>query len=381
MHIGMHIGARLVSVVVCVSVCFSFCVLLFLISNLLPAALAKNDWQSERDIADKLERDQQNDEAHKHYQLALAKVPANDFANRAYLLSQIGNHYLRKKRWQDAKNTVFTATTMIYQLQKLGHLNDQLVYSISALREECNINLASKKITSDQRKLLLSIAENIDTKCLPGQLDFNHCSDLARGYLACGDPAAALLCLERLQPYLHGSDAERLQYQLRKSVLKKLCGKPAEFDRLCREMRARQDIVTAICKIAESQTWGTDYQGFIVTMAQARAQLSKSKRLDDAAQSKFYFVEIENALDRGLYPMGESICRKWLALPHKSVNQSEITKVYEYLDACLAPQGKVKGANVGTKRRSLKRQQFDFLADEEREAQEAINQKHARRGN
>lgn len=356
------------------------CVLVLLISGLSQVCLAKSDWQSERDIADKLDRDQRNDEAQKHYQLALAKVPADDVASRAYLLSQIGTQYLRKRRWQDAKNATFAATAMMYQLQKLGHLNDQLVYSISALREECSIHFASKKLSNDERKLLLSIAENVDTKCLPGQLDFNHCCDLARGYLSCCDPGAALLCLERLQPYMRGSADEGVQYQLRKSVLKKLGGKPAEFDRLCREMRSRQDLVTATCNIAETQTWGTDYQGFIITMAQARAQLNKSKRLDDAAQSKFYFVEIKNALDRGLYPMGESICRKWLALPHKSGNQSEIIKVNEYLDACLAQQGKAKAAKAGTERRSLERQQYEFLADEEREAQEAIRRKHARRG-
>ncbi|MBK7749108.1 MAG: hypothetical protein IPI39_17875 [Candidatus Obscuribacter sp.] len=355
---------------------------LLILSTVLSSSLvaqAGSDWQSEREIADKLERSHQDDEALKHYRLALARVPSTDFVNRAYLLAQISTHYLRKRDWAEAKKALFAATSTVQQLQKLGHLNDDLVLAITSLREEINLHLYREKVSFAERKVLLVMSENLDVNCLPQQLDYNRCTDLARGYLGSADAPAALLCLERLEGHMKGDANDRFKLQLRKAVLNKVAGKPADFNRLSRELRARSDIATSACAIAEAQTWACDYNGVPITIAQARGQLAKAKKLDADVQSRLYQVEITNALDRGYYPLGEQLCRKWLALPQKAFTEKQIESVKGSLSVCLQQQNKSDITNAASLYNQSKSKQFEFLVDEEREAQKAIEQDRLKR--
>lgn len=353
-------------------------VIVFAFVCALPLEAFGSNWQSERDIADRFERNQQNEEAFKHYQLALAKVPANDFANRAYLLLQISTQHLRKKRYAEAKSNVFAATALVNQLQNLGHLSDNLIYALSALREECNIRLQRESLAFDERKLLLAIAENIDTKCFPQQLDFKRCIELSRGYLRGADRSAALLCLKRLESYMQGDAIDRLSYQLRKALLDKLTGKPAEYERLCRDLCSHSDKVTSACTIAEAQTWVCDYDGALSTISQVRAQLTKSKGMDAAVQARLYAVEINNACDRGNFAQGESLCRKCLSLPQKSMTKDQLELVKLRLSDCLSRQNKIdKKFSSSYSQRESKR--YEFLIEDEREAQRLFEQSHAKR--
>lgn len=178
---------------------------------------------------------------------------------------------------------------------------------------------------------------------------------------------------------MKGDANDRFKLQLRKAVLNKVAGKPADFNRLSRELRARSDIATSACAIAEAQTWACDYNGVPITIAQARGQLAKAKKLDADVQSRLYQVEITNALDRGYYPLGEQLCRKWLALPQKAFTEKQIESVKGSLSVCLQQQNKSDTTNAASLYNQSKSKQFEFLVDEEREAQKAIEQDRLKR--
>ena len=178
---------------------------------------------------------------------------------------------------------------------------------------------------------------------------------------------------------MKGDANDRFKLQLRKAVLNKVAGKPADFNRLSRELRARSDIATSACAIAAAQTWACDYSGVPITIAQARGQLAKAKKLDADVQSRLYQVEITNALDRGYYPLGEQLCRKWLALPQKAFTEKQIESVKGSLSVCLQQQNKSDTTNAASLYNQSKSKQFEFLVDEEREAQKAIEQDRLKR--
>lgn len=358
------------------SVCCFISIACFVLAAIYPHVFitqvhAAAIWESERALGDKCDIDKRGEEALAHYRLALKALPASDLINKADLQTLVTLQLVKLKRDEQASVDLNLLVNQMRQLSGQHAATDRLLYSLTALAEELDLRSQGSPGTLAQRKKQLSMLERLYCNCLPKYVGVDRLCAESRVFLSYGDVHSAWQFMEKIAPYMHGTEQKRQEFEARLAAVKKRDGKPETYNKLFSELTAKKGLAQAAATMADAQSWAADYEGCIQTIESTRKSLKKSGNLDSAALRAMSRSLIDCSLDRGAWSLAEKECKTWLALPGASTSPDR-KLVLQCLVRCLQQQSKNAEAKKYEQQVKSGISDFDFITEDENAIQKEI---------
>jgi len=344
-------------------------------SSVAPEALhsagTKADWTNDRSQGGRLELKNNFAGAIALYERGLKKLPANALSEKVDLQCLIAMNYLRLHQDDKAEAAVDAMLVSFKKLQATKALSADTEMSLHSFIEEIDGDPGTGLSVAQLHKRNL-LAFRVVADVLPDLINYSRVAKVSRGYLGRGKPA---LALDYVNLYLARMPKSALKYSdllLNAAALKCFLGDASKLDAIAKEMRKTKSASIVASRVAEAQTWATDYRGADKTIDKCLKELKDKKTLTQSDEVHLNLARLGNYLDHGLWAQAEKLARQ--TLTYKM--DEETRRVYlEDLAFCLKYQGKTKEAA----RIEAQSNQYSFLEDDERAAEAEIARKHAKK--
>lgn len=335
------------------------------------AAESNADWKNDRAEAGRQELSYNFAGAVALYERGLKKIPAGALGERVDFQCQIAMNYLRLNKDAQAEAAIDSMLVSFKKLRLASKLNPDTEMSVHSFIEEIDGDPGTGLSVAQMHKRNL-LALRVVADILPDLFNFSRVSKVTRGYLGRGKPA---LALEYVNLYVARMPKTAEKYDdllLDAAALKCFLGDSSNLDSIAKAMRKTKSASEVAARVAEAQTWATDYQGADKTIERCFKELKDKKSLTQADEVRLSYARLGNYIDHGLWVQGEKLARR--VLTYKL--DDETRRLYlQGLAACLSQQGKNKEAAIY----EAQGRKFNFLVDDERAAAAEIARKHAKK--
>lgn len=327
------------------------------------------DWRKDRDQAGRLELTDNFAGAVALYERGLKKLPVDALSERVDFECQIAINYLRLNKDVQAEAAIEAMLVNFKKLRSAKTLSADTEMSVHSLIEEIDGGSGPKQTLEQWHKHNL-LALRIASEILPNLINYSRVSKVTRGYLGRSKPA---LALEYVNFYVARMPKTALKYGdvlLNAAALKAFLGDSSSLDAISLQMRKTQSASVVAARVAEAQTWATDYSGAEKTVERCLQELIRKKCLTQADEVRLNLARLGNYADHGEAVKGEKLARRFLAY---KLDDETRRQYLEWLALCLAEQGKTKESAMY----EAQGRKFGFVVDDERAATAERERRHA----